>query len=68
MTDMTVRFERVRAYLAYLQDREQQELEGAAARLGPFQEALMPQICAQVESEIALISKKLRGTDIYGRG
>ncbi len=67
MTDMTVRFERVRAYLGYLESREKDELAGAAARVGPFQEALMPQVCEQVEAEIKLVSKKLGGTDVYGR-
>jgi hypothetical protein len=67
MTDMTVRFERVRAYLGYLESKEKDELSLAAARTGPFQEALMPQVCRQVESEIKVISKKLPGTDLYGR-
>jgi hypothetical protein len=66
MTDMTVRFERVRAYLEYLETREKLELAACAARLGPFQEALMPQVCKQIEAEIRLISKKLPNTDLYG--
>lgn len=67
ITDMTVRFERVRAYLGYLESREKDELASAAARVGPFQEPLMPQICQQVEAEIKVISKKLGGSDIHGR-
>lgn len=67
MVDMTVRFERVRAFLSYLEARERDELALAAARTGLFQEALMPQVCERVESEIKLISKKLPRTDIYGR-
>lgn len=66
MTDLTVRFGRVRAYLEYLQIKETAELAFAAARIGPFQEALMPQVCEQVESEIRLISKKVPHTDVYG--
>ena len=66
MTDLTIRFERVRAYLEYLQSKEAAELAFAAARSGPFQEALMPQVCEQVESEIRLISKKVPHTDVYG--
>jgi hypothetical protein len=65
MTDMTVRFERVRAFLGYLELREADELAVAATR-GPFQEALMPQLMQQVEAEIELVSKKVGG-DIYGR-
>ena len=66
MTDMTVRFERVRGFLAYLQRKEADELAGAAAR-GPFQEALVSQIYSQVETEIDVISKKVPGADVYGR-
>ncbi|OFW15475.1 MAG: hypothetical protein A3H29_00535, partial [Acidobacteria bacterium RIFCSPLOWO2_02_FULL_67_21] len=68
ITDMTVRFERVRAYLDYLRAREMSELAAAAARVGPFQEALLPQLRKQVESEIAVISRKLGGVDVYGSG
>jgi hypothetical protein len=66
ITDMTVRFERVRAFLEYLGKKEADELSAAAAR-GPFQEALMPQIRDQVEAEIDVISKKVHGADVYGR-
>jgi uncharacterized protein YbdZ (MbtH family) len=61
-----VRFERVRAFLEYLERKEADELAAAAAR-GPFQEALIPQIRNQVESEIDVISKKVQGADVYGR-
>ena len=66
MTDMTVRFERVRVFLDYLKEREAGELVTAVARGGPFQEALVPQLIAQIEREIALISEKLSGRDVYG--
>src|SRR5262249_1433898 len=66
MTDMTVRFERVRAFLGYLQKKETDEL-AAAGSPGPFQEALIPQIFNQVEAEIDVISKKVPGANVYGK-
>ena len=66
MTDMTVRFERVRAFLEYLEKREGDELAAAAVRVGPFQEALVPTLRTQIEKEIGLISGKLGGRDLYG--
>jgi hypothetical protein len=66
MSDMTVRFERVRAFLEYLSKKERDELAGAAARGGPFTEALVPQLSEQIEHEIAVISEKLGGRDLYG--
>lgn len=65
MTDMTVRIERVRAFLDYLETRESAEILVAAGN-GPFQEALVPGLKSQIEHEIALISKKLPGADVYG--
>jgi hypothetical protein len=66
MTDLTTRFERVRAFLEFLEAREREELSMVAARGGPFQEPLVPQIQKQIETEIRLISKKTGGSDIYG--
>lgn len=67
MVDMTVRFERVRAFLSYLEQKERDEIAGSAARGGPFTDALVPQLCEQIEQEVALISEKLGGRDLYGR-
>ena len=60
-TNMKVRFERVRAYLEYLERREKDELAAVAARVGPFQEALLPSLRQKVEDEIKVISGKLGG-------
>ena len=64
--NMTVRFERVRSYLEYLERRENSELAVVAARVGPFQEALLPALRQKVEDEIEVISGKLGGVDEYG--
>ena len=58
-TDIITRIERVRAFLEYLEKREQEELQVSAERGGPFQEFLMPQILAKIEAEMGLIRKKL---------
>lgn len=57
LRDLPIRFERVRAFLAYLEDREATELSAGGSR-GPFHEALIPQIRAQIEEEIRFIARK----------
>ena len=64
-TNMQCRFERVRAYLEYLERRENDELAGVAARVGSFQEALLPALREKVEDEINVIASKLGGVDEY---
>ena len=59
--NMKIRFERVRAYLEYLERREDDELAAVASRVGPFQEALLPALRRKVEDEIKVISRKLGG-------
>jgi len=66
-TDMSVRFERVRAFLDYLSDQERRELIDVARRSGPYREHLMPQIVSQVESEIEVIARKTRTVDRHGK-
>jgi hypothetical protein len=66
MGDMTVRFERVRAFLGYLEQKERDELTGSAARGGPFTETLLLQLSAKIEQEIAVIAEKVGGRDLYG--
>jgi hypothetical protein len=66
MTDMTVRFERVRVFLEYLQRKEQEDLAISAERAGPFQEPLIEQIRRQIEAEIKHISKKVGVKDVHG--
>ena len=63
-TDMAVRFERVRIFLTYLAQKEAEELAVSAERVGPFQEPLIGQIRAQIETEIQHIAKKLRVRDL----
>jgi energy-coupling factor transporter ATP-binding protein EcfA2 len=66
-TDMTVRFERVRTFLDYVERREVEELKISAERVGPFQEPLIRQVRKQVEAEIKVIVKKAHVQDAYGR-
>ena len=65
LTDMTVRFERVRCFIDYLRRKEAVDLAIVAERAGPFQEALIPQIEHQIEAEIKVISRKVHVPDIY---
>lgn len=55
---MSVRFDRVRMFLDYLQTAEDEELHEAAERSGFYRERLIGQIWEQVEREIRLIAKK----------
>jgi pyruvate-formate lyase-activating enzyme len=66
MSDLTVRIERVRAFLSYLGRKEAEDLATSAERAGPFQEPLVEQILRQIEAEIRVISKKVGGVDLYG--
>ena len=66
LTDMTVRYERVRLFIDYLQRKEADEISISAERSGPFQEPLAKQIREQVEKEIRLISKKTGVKDEFG--
>jgi hypothetical protein len=65
VTEMTVRFERVRAFLDYLQRKETDELALVAERIGPFQDAIIPQIKKQIEKELKLISSKVYVRDEF---
>jgi len=65
-TDMIVRFERVRTFLEYLTRKEGEDLQVSAERVGPFQEALMPKIQSQIESEIKVIRRKYGVRDLHG--
>lgn len=65
-SDMTVRFERVRAFFEYLARCEAQELAVVAERVGPFAEPLMPEINQRIESEIRVIARKTRTPDEFG--
>jgi hypothetical protein len=58
-SDMIVRFTRVRAFLEYLERKENEELAISAARVGPFQEPLVKGIRRQIEAEIKVIAKKV---------
>jgi hypothetical protein len=64
-SDLTVRFERVRAFLACLRHAETEELAVVAERVGPFAEAMVPQIRRQIESEIRIIAKKTGARDEF---
>lgn len=66
MTDMVVRFERVRLFLDYLKEREAEELVSVIARGGPFVEPLIPQLAEQIEQEISVISGKTGVRDEFG--
>ncbi len=57
-TEMPSRFERVGYFLDYISKKEQEELQLSAERAGPFQEALMPKIKNQIETEIGNIRRK----------
>jgi hypothetical protein len=57
------RFERVRMFLNYLGEREEEELAMIAERVGPFQEALVPAIRVRIDREIRIISRKLPTED-----
>jgi hypothetical protein len=56
---LLARFERVRTFLGYLREREEEELAMIAERVGPFQEALLPSIRDRIDREIRIISRKL---------
>ena len=57
--DMAIRFQRVRLFMNYLANKENEELLEAARRSGPYKDSLMREIAEQIEEEIKLISKKL---------
>ncbi len=58
LTDYASRFDRVRAFLDYLQANERSELLSVAERGGPYAAALIPQSRAQIESEIEFIKRR----------
>ena len=58
MSDMVVRFDRVREFLSYLSQKEAGELAVSAERVGPFQEPLVKTISLQIEAEIKVIARK----------
>jgi hypothetical protein len=64
VTDMTMRFERVRRFLDYLATQENDELTVARHREGPYTEALITGIAAQVEKEIEVIKRKTGAEDL----
>ena len=57
--DMRIRFQRVRLFMNYLTNKENEELLEAARRAGPYQDSLMTQIAEQIEEEIRVIIDKL---------
>ena len=57
--DMRMRFKRVRLFMNYLTNKENEELLEAARRTGPYQDSLMTQIAEQIEEEIKVIIDKL---------
>jgi hypothetical protein len=63
-TDLTIRFERVRRFLHYLQEEESKELEIARHREGPYRDAFVIDIAAQVEKEIEVIKRKTGAEDL----
>ena len=54
-----MRFKRVRLFMNYLTNKENEELLEAARRTGPYQDSLMTQIAEQIEEEIKVIIDKL---------
>lgn len=67
LSDMNVRFERVRAFLAYMEKCERDELQLVTQRGGVFKEALIPQIRDQVEAELRVVAKRTKVRDQFGR-
>jgi hypothetical protein len=61
--EMTIRFQRVRLFMKYLTDRENEELLESARRTGPYQDALMTEIARQIEEEIKVIRQKVNRKD-----
>jgi hypothetical protein len=57
--DMIIRFQRVRLFVKYLENKENEELLEAARRAGPYQDALMTEIAIQIGEEIKVIRNKL---------
>ncbi len=57
-TELPNRFTRVESFLDYVARKEEEELQLSAERAGPFQEALMPKIRAQIKMEIGTIRRK----------
>ena len=58
-TDLTVRFDRVRTFLDYVEQEERKELVEVAQRSGPYREEVVGTLRTQVEKEIRLISRKI---------
>jgi hypothetical protein len=56
--DMQARFDRVRLFLDYLEADEALELVVTRGNSGPYVDALVPAIRAQIETEINVISEK----------
>jgi hypothetical protein len=56
--DMQARFDRVRLFLDYLEADEAAELVITRGNAGPYIDALLPPIRAQIEDEISFISEK----------
>ena len=64
MTDLSVRFERVRMFLDYLGDEEAKEQIASEMRGGPYRQAIVPIIREQIECEIAVIKRKTGARDL----
>ena len=64
VSDLSVRFERVRIFLDYLAREEEQEILEVAKRSGPYTGALIPQIRERIELEIDDIAKRTGATDL----
>jgi hypothetical protein len=64
ISDLSVRFERVRLFLDHLAHREKTELQGSIRRDGVYSSALMPEIIEQIEREIADIRTRTGAPDL----
>lgn len=64
LSNMSTRFERVRAFLEYLEKEEARELEMSLVRDGPFRASLVREIREQIEDEIKVIRKKTKAKDL----
>jgi hypothetical protein len=62
-SDMSIRFERVRLFLEYLEACEKSELARATPD-GPYNSSLIPEIRDQIEKEIGIIKRKTGARDL----
>lgn len=62
--DLSVRFERVRLFIAHLEREEHVELTASLRHDGPYREALMKGISEQIEKEIRYIRRRTGAEDL----